>query len=71
MQGREGYCVEVKVHCRTPRPSTFKESLYNIMIECENGEITYEPLVVITADDPVICAVYAIEKGLLKLDGWK
>ena len=41
------------------------------MIEWENGEITSEPLTIIAADDPVTCAIYAKENGLLDLDGWK
>ena len=41
------------------------------MLEWENGEITSEPLNVIAADDPVICAIYADENNLLELPGWK
>jgi len=41
------------------------------MIEWENGEITSEPLTLIAADNPVTCAIYAKENGLLDLDGWK
>jgi hypothetical protein len=52
-------------------PSCWKGSLYNVMIEWENGEITSEPLVVIAADDPVSCAVYAKDNDLLELDAWK
>ena len=46
-------------------------SRWNIQIEWENGEITTEPLNTIAADDPVTCAIYAKEKGLLHLEGWK
>ena len=49
----------------------YKGSSYNVKIEWENGETTYEALGVIAADDPVTCAIYAKEKGLLELDGWK
>jgi hypothetical protein len=49
----------------------YKGSKYNVMIEWENGEITSEPLSVIAADDPVTCAIYAREHGLLDQDGWK
>ncbi len=49
----------------------YNGSSYNIMIEWENGEITSEPLAVIAADDPVTCAIYAKEKNLLHLPGWK
>ena len=41
------------------------------MIEWENGEITTEPLSIIAADDPVVCAQYALDNKLLNLDGWK
>ena len=41
------------------------------MIEWENGEITSKPLTIIAADDPVTCAIYAKENGLLNLDRWK
>ena len=44
---------------------------YNIMVEWENGEITKEPLNHIARDDPVTCAIYAREKGLLDKPGWK
>jgi hypothetical protein len=36
---------------------------FNVLVEWENGEITTEPLLVIAADDPVTCAVYAREKN--------
>ena len=36
-----------------------KGSEYNVQVEWETGEITYEPLSIIAADDPVICAAYA------------
>jgi hypothetical protein len=35
----------------------YKGSKFNIMVEWENGETTAEPLSVIAADDPVICAI--------------
>ena len=49
----------------------YKGSKYNVMVEWENGEITSEPLTTIAADDPVTCAIYAKENGLLNEDGWK
>jgi hypothetical protein len=55
----------------TPDHPDYNGSRYNIMIEWENGEITSEPLTVIAADDPVTCAIYAKEKGLLNEPGWK
>ena len=44
---------------------------FNVLVEWETGESTYEPLDVdITADDPVTCAIYAKEKRLLNKPGW-
>ena len=39
-------------------------------VEWETGEITFEPLSIIAADDPVTCAAYAKENDLLALEGW-
>ena len=55
----------------TEDDKTYNGSSYNVMIEWENGEITSEPLSMIAADDPVTCTLYAIEKDLLHVDGWK
>jgi hypothetical protein len=49
----------------------YKGSRYNVLIEWENGEITSEPLNIFGKDDPVTCAVYAREHGLLEEEGWK
>lgn len=54
-----------------PSDPFYKGSRYNVQIEWENGAITYEPLSVIAADDPVTCAIYARDKGLLDEVGWK
>ena len=35
------------------------------MVEWESGEITYEPLALISKDDPITCAVYA--KNMISL----
>jgi hypothetical protein len=48
----------------------YKGSRYNVLIESENGEITSEPLNIFDQDDPVTCAVYAREHGLLEEEGW-
>jgi hypothetical protein len=39
----------------------YKGCTYNVQVEWENGEITFEPLSTIAADDPVTCAIYARE----------
>ena len=48
-----------------------KGSRYNVMVEWESGEITYEPLALISKDDPITCAVYAKKHDLLDTTGWK
>ena len=55
----------------TPDDEGYNGSSYNVQVEWENGEITYEPLSVIAADDPVSCAIYARDNGLLDTPGWK
>ena len=40
-------------------------------VEWENGEITYEPLDMVTKDDPFICDIYAREINLLKQPDWE
>ena len=49
----------------------WKGSKWNVQIEWETGEITFEPLRVIAADDPITCAAYAKQQNLYNLDGWK
>ena len=48
----------------------WKGSKYDVQVEWETGEITFEPLSIIAADDPVTCAAYAKENDLLPLEGW-
>ena len=48
-----------------------KGSKYNVIIEWESGEVTYEPLTLISKDDPITCAVYAKKHDLLDTTGWK
>ena len=49
----------------------WKGSKWNVQIEWETGEITFEPLSVIAVDALITCAPYAKEKNLYNLDGWK
>ena len=37
----------------------YNGSKFNVLVELETGESTYEPLNVIAADDPITCAIYA------------
>ena len=48
-----------------------KGSKYNVMVEWESGEVTYEPLTLISKDDPITCEVYAKKHDLLDTTGWK
>ena len=48
----------------------WKCSKYNVQVEWQTGEITFEPLSIIAADDPVTCAAYAKESDLLAIEGW-
>ena len=41
------------------------------MVEWESGEVTYEPLTLISKADPITCAVYAKKHDLLDTTGWK
>ena len=45
----------------------WKGSKWNVQIEWETGEVTFEPLSVVAADDPITCAAYAKEKNLYNL----
>ena len=49
----------------------WKGSKYNVQVEWVTGEITFEPLSIIAADDPVTCAAYTKENDLLALEGWR
>ena len=49
----------------------WKGSKYSVQVEWETGEITFEPLSIIAADDPVTCAAYAKQNDLLALEGWR
>ena len=48
----------------------WKGSKYNVQVEWETGEFTFEAFSIIAADDPVTCAAYAKQNDLLALEGW-
>ena len=50
--------------------SKYNGSKWNVRVQWENGEITWEPLGIIAKSDPVTCAIYAKENGLLDTPGW-
>ena len=54
-----------------PTDLNWKGCKFNVLVELETEEKTYEPLSVLPADDPVTCATYAKENDLLHIDGWK
>ena len=54
-----------------PTDPNWKGCKFNVLVDWETGEQTYEPLSVLAADDPVTCATYAKENDLLHIDGWK
>jgi hypothetical protein len=50
--------------------SSWKGDKYNVKVEWENGEVSYEPLHTIASNDPVVvCAIYGKDHGLLDTDG--
>ena len=55
----------------TSSDSEYNGSSYNLLIEWETGEHTWEPLSNIIASDPYTCAVYAKKHDLLNTPGWK
>ena len=66
-------CRDIVAH-QGPLESTdpyHKGIKYNVMVEWESGEVTYEPLTLISKDDPITCAVYAKKHDLLDTTGWK
>ena len=54
-----------------PTDPNWKGCKFNVLVEWETGEKTYEPLSILAADDPVTCATYAKENDLLHIEGWK
>ena len=56
--------------CTSSDPECIGTS-YNLLIEWETGELTWEPLSNITASDPYTCAIYAKKHDLLNTPGWK
>jgi hypothetical protein len=52
--------------------SSWKGDMYNVKVEWENGEVSYEPLHTIASNDPVVvCAIYGKDDGLLDTNGRK
>lgn len=53
------------------RHPNYRGSKYNVEVEWENGERTFEPLETIYAGDKVSLALYAKKNNLLNKPGWK
>ena len=64
-------CIKDHKGPYTSSDPEYNESSYNLLIEWETGEQTWEPLSNIIASDPYTCAVYAKEHNLLNTPGWK
>jgi hypothetical protein len=47
----------------------YKGSIYNLLVELETGQTTYEPLEPLAQDDPVTCADYAKHNKILDTAG--
>ena len=64
-------CIKDHKGPYTSSDPEYTGSSYNLLIEWETGEQTWEPLSNIIASDPYTCAVYAKEHTLLNTPGWK
>jgi Reverse transcriptase (RNA-dependent DNA polymerase) len=49
----------------------YKGSMYNVLVEWDDGSESYEPLDIMIKDDPITLAKYAEENDLLQRPGWK
>ena len=64
-------CIKDHKGPYTSSDPEYNGSSYDLLIEWEPGEQTWEPLSNIIASDPYTCAVYAKEHNLLNTPGWK
>ena len=49
----------------------YKGSKYNVLVEWEYSDVTWEPLNLIAQADLAACAIYARDHKLLNTEGWK
>ena len=49
----------------------YKGSLYNVLVQWDDGTQTFEPLNFIGKQDPMTISCYAHDKGMLNKPGWK
>ena len=64
-------CIKDHKGPYTSSDPEYNGSSYNLLIEWEPGEQTWESLSNIIASDPYTCVVYAKEHNLLNTPGWK
>ena len=64
-------CIKDHKRPYTSSDPEYNGSSYNLLIEWETGEQTWEPPSNIIASDPYTYAVYAKEHNLLNTPGWK
>ena len=64
-------CIKDHKGPYTSSDPEYNGSSYNLLIEWETGEQTWEPLSNIIASNPYTCAVYAKKHNLLNTPGWK
>jgi hypothetical protein len=55
----------------TVKDPRYKGSAWNILIEWDAGEPTWEPLNLIAKSDPMSVSIYREKNGLLNRKGWK
>ena len=55
----------------TPKHPDYKGSKYNLEIEWENGERSFESFRTLFEDDPVSLGIYAKKNNLLETEGWR
>ena len=48
----------------------YKGSRFNVLLNWDSGESTYEPLDLIGKDDSITCAQYGKKHNLLNIPGW-
>jgi hypothetical protein len=49
----------------------YKGSIYNVLVQWEDGSQSYKPLQLMITDEPMTLATYAKEHDLLTTPGWK
>jgi hypothetical protein len=54
-----------------PTNKYYKGFRFNVLVNWKTGGSTYKPLDVMHATNPITCAAYAKQQGLLDTPGWK